>query len=41
MNDEGIITTTAHSKAKGLEILEGLLDKPLTTDGDTYAKYLY
>ena len=41
MNDEGVITTTSHSKAKGLEILERLLDQPLTTDGDTYAKYLY
>ena len=41
MNSEGIITTTAHNKTKGLEILEGLLDKPINDEGDTYAKYLY
>ena len=41
MNNEGVITTTAHSKTAGLEILEGLLDKPINNEGDTYGKYLY
>tara|TARA_R110001599_G_scaffold2594_10_gene14099 strand:- start:271 stop:2811 length:2541 start_codon:yes stop_codon:yes gene_type:complete len=40
-NDEGIITTTAHGKEAGLKILEGLLDKPINNEGDTYGKYLY
>jgi len=41
MNSEGVITTTAHAKAEGLKILEGLLDQPINNEGDTYAKYLY
>lgn len=41
MNNEGVITTTAHSKTAGLTILEGLLDKPINNEGDTYGKYLY
>ena len=41
INNEGVITTTAHSKTEGLTILEGLLDKPINNDGDTYGKYLY
>lgn len=41
MSNEGVITTTAHSKEAGLTILEGLLDKPINNEGDTYGKYLY
>jgi hypothetical protein len=41
IDKEGVITTTAHAKTLGLQILEGILDKPINNDGDNYAKYLY
>ena len=41
IDKEGVVTTTAHAKDSGLQILEGILDKPLNNEGDNYAKYLY